>query len=133
MIEIQFVPLTPLITVDVLLEHRRKHIAKMIFDTGATFTTITPEIALKLGFDLQKTARDQIVYTANKAISAFRFIIPCVYLQNEKVSDHEVRCMALPKELRVDGLLGLNFLRHFNICLDFESGLLTLERIPGSS
>ena len=97
MIEIQFVPLTPLIIVDVLLEHRRKHIAKMIFDTGATFTTITPEIALKLGFDLQKTPRDQIVYTADKAISAFRFIITSVYLQSERVSDHEVRCMSLPK------------------------------------
>ena len=38
--------------------------------------------------------------------------------------------MPLPLPLGVKGLLGLNFMRHFKVALDFEQGILSLEHLP---
>jgi hypothetical protein len=37
--------------------------------------------------------------------------------------------MPLPLPLGVKGLLGLNFMRHFKVILDFEQGILNFERL----
>ena len=35
----------------------------------------------------------------------------------------------LPEESHIDGLLGLNFLRHFDLTIRYSNGTLSLERI----
>jgi len=41
----------------------------------------------------------------------------------------DVPCIVhdLPEASRVDGLLGLSFLRRFKVCLDFQEGVLVIE------
>lgn len=53
-----------------------------------------------------------------RALSAF----------GETVHDLEVLCHDLPEEAHVDGLLGLNFLRHFDLRLSFSQGIIELHR-----
>jgi len=40
-----------------------------------------------------------------------------------------VQCIVhdLPEASRIDGLLGLSFLRWFKVCLDFKNGVLEIE------
>jgi hypothetical protein len=40
-----------------------------------------------------------------------------------------VQCIVhdLPEASRIDGLLGLSFLRWFKVCLDFKNGVLKIE------
>jgi len=41
----------------------------------------------------------------------------------------EALCYTIPEEHGIDGVIGLNYLRRFRkIILDFENGVLTLER-----
>ena len=52
-----------------------------------------------------------------------------ISVEDEKILNIPALCMPLPKELKIDGLLGLNFLMHFNISINFEDGILTFERV----
>ncbi len=45
----------------------------------------------------------------------------------KSVEDVEVLCHDLPPEARVDGLLGLNFLRHFNIAIRLKEGVIEID------
>ncbi|MBW1717302.1 MAG: hypothetical protein JRJ77_16020 [Deltaproteobacteria bacterium] len=41
--------------------------------------------------------------------------------------DVEVLCHDLPSEAKVDGLLGLNFLRNFNIAIMFKEDVIEID------
>ena len=45
----------------------------------------------------------------------------------EEVMDLEVACHDIPSNAYADGLLGLNFLRNFNIHLRFKEGVIEIE------
>ena len=45
----------------------------------------------------------------------------------KSVEDVEVLCHDLPPEAKVDGLLGLNFLRNFNIAIMFKEGVIEID------
>jgi hypothetical protein len=45
----------------------------------------------------------------------------------KSVTSLEVLCHTLPPTSRVDGLLGLNFLRQFNVSLNFKRGYITIR------
>lgn len=45
----------------------------------------------------------------------------------KSVDNLEVLCHDLPPEAKVDGLLGLNFIRHFNIAIRFRDGVIDIE------
>ena len=46
----------------------------------------------------------------------------------QKVTNLDVLCHDLPPESGVDGLLGLNFLRHFKLTIRFRKGIIDLNR-----
>ena len=128
MISFKFDPHASLIVLNVRLKAERETVQKMALDTGATITTITPQIAAELGYDLEDLPACE-VFTAKDPVRAMKLVIPSVSLLGEEITNLETRCMPLHAGLRVNGLLGLNFLRHFTVSLDFENGLLTLRRI----
>ena len=112
------------ILVPVLLNGNLK--ARMLMDTGATFTTITPRIAKKLGVHLDRYAARVPLMTANGYISA-----PVARLKSLKVGHAEVRSLVVAivkfsSEAPIAGLLGLNFLNQFHTSLDSTQQLLSL-------
>lgn len=127
MIRISFEPSTPLIVLDIRINHIYPLLCKMALDTGATYTIITPEIAEQLGFQLS-LLKETSLFTATQQESAYELNLKSIALLAEEVHNIKALCMPLPKELKIDGLLGLNFLKHFNIDLNFEKGILTLLR-----
>jgi hypothetical protein len=49
----------------------------------------------------------------------------------QSVTELDVNCMNFPPQLQIDGLLGLNFLRHFKLYLNLPKGILVIhERSP---
>jgi len=127
-----FQPNAHSIILEVELEYKRKFTAGMIFDTGASFTIITPKVAIELGYDLS-TLPSIPLFTASREESTLMLELKTVSIGGDKrISKVSARCMLLPSDLKIDGLLGLNFLRHFNINLNFEQGILTFNRISRS-
>ena len=45
----------------------------------------------------------------------------------ESIRDIDIVCHDLPEEARVDGLVGMNFLRNFDITIHFSSGFIELN------
>ena len=54
--------------------------------------------------------------------------VPTMELLGVRVDDVPVLCHDLPQRSLVDGLLGLSFLRHCRLVIDFPRGVLELRK-----
>ena len=64
--------------------------------------------------------------------SLLRKLPPVIMVQKltaigESIANIEVLCHDLPEDSKVDGLLGLNFLRHFDIDISFSNGTVDIR------
>ena len=96
-------------------------------DTGATTTVIPTEIALTLGYDLSNPKGQIGLLTASGAASAKVITVRKLTAIGETVEDIEVLCHNLPGNSAIKGLLGLNFLKHFNVNISFSTGTIELH------
>jgi len=100
---------------------------KMVLDTGATYTMIPWKIAKVLGLEPEISERRIDITTASGVESVPLVIVKSIFLSDKKVEDIEVIIHDLPPKSYVDGLLGLSFLNHFKVCIDFPKGILEIE------
>lgn len=102
--------------------------ARMVFDTGASLVMIPWRLATNL--DLHIDPKNTVKLTsASTTEHAPLITIPKMSFLGEEVVNVESIVKDLPPDAGVDGLLGLSFIRHFNVKIDFKIGKLTLERI----
>ena len=115
----------------------RRTTAKLVVDTGASFTMISSATAKQLDIDTSQNQRSTAFQTANGTIQA-----PLVSLDSITVGDLEVRNLtaaihdigdnaAVPDsnaEVNMKGLLGLDFLSKFRIDIDTQKRVLYLEK-----
>jgi clan AA aspartic protease (TIGR02281 family) len=102
--------------------------ARLVVDTGATFTMISAATAKELSIDPERAPRTMPFQTANGVIQA-----PLTNLESVIVGGMEIKNLtaaihdAVPSA-QVAGLLGLNFLSNFRLDIDTEKGILHLEK-----
>jgi len=102
--------------------------AKLVVDTGATYTMISAAMAKELSIDPQQTQRTMPFQTANGVIQA-----PLTNLESVTLGGMEIKNLttaihdAVPSA-QVAGLLGLNFLSNFRLDIDTDKGILHLEK-----
>lgn len=106
-----------LVIVSVKLRSKtRAYNGMFVLDTGSSGIIIDHEIADDLGY----TAKDGIGFsTVSSAIGkemGYRLLIDEFETLGRKASYIEVRCHDL-KNQRVEGLIGMSFLKRFNWCL----------------
>lgn len=111
-------------SVEVVLNGKEKR--DFILDTGATLTSITPSLADALG--LRVSSVHVPCVTANGEIETGSLTkIPSI-----KVGDMEMKnvtTLIFPLDVMgFSGLLGLSFLNRFELTLNSQQGLLTLEK-----
>lgn len=99
----------------------------MLLDTGASITVITPRIACEVGLDPQQPIGQRRVYTYSGATHATILSVPRLRVFSQQVEGLEVICIDLPLQLKLDGVLGLNFLQHFDLRINFREGYLELR------
>jgi len=129
MTTLRFNPHLNLIVLNVELKYQVRHTIRMALDTASTFGALTPDAVARLGFDLSQVKSQQTIATASQILTVPQITVPTVTLGTETIGDLLFLVMPLPLPLGVKGLLGLNFMRHFKVTLDFEQGLLNLERL----
>jgi len=86
--------------------------ARLLIDTGASLTMLTADT---LTFN-----------TANGRVRAPIYRLDSLSVGDWQVSDLEVGVLDL-SDARIDGLLGMNFLRHFQFFIDQDAALLRLS------
>lgn len=102
----------------------------VILDTGATTTILSTDVLAGLGYDPgnPNLRRTRIITGSGVEYS------PCINVKGmivagEKVNDIEVLCHDLPAEAGIDGLLGLNFVKNFDLTIAYSSGKLHFNSI----
>ena len=102
-------------------------ILDLIFDTGSTYTMIPWKVAESLGYDPALSRRRVSIVTASTTETVPLITIKSMVALGYKVDHVDVACHDLPSKSRVDGLLGLSFLKNFDIDLYFKKGILEIK------
>jgi len=106
---------------------RQKQWIKMALDSGATYTLIPIETAIATGYNPVASKRSIEISTASGIVLAPIIIIKSLICFGKKMNDIEVVCHNLPPQSPVRGLLGLNFMKDFNLHLLFKNKILEIE------
>ncbi len=98
----------------------------MLLDTGARLTVIDADVADELGLEVREAAGVRIAGVVGSApVSGAE--VDTVSLLGQSVRNLEVLCYPLQTRLGIHGILGMNFLQHFNIRIDNDSETISFE------
>ncbi|MDE0400116.1 MAG: retropepsin-like aspartic protease [Candidatus Poribacteria bacterium] len=97
-------------------------------DTGATITIIPSQVLIALGYDLLNPEDRVQLLTASGPAFAKRINVRRLTAIGETIENIDVLCHDLPGNSPIKGLLGLNFLRHFDVNISFSTA--TIELLP---
>lgn len=121
------------ILVRAVLNHREE--VRLLLDTGATHTMLTPEAARRVGL---KPAPHALM-GALQVVGGHRVRFPLVPLASLAMGEAVVENLQVgilntfPGTHTVDGLLGGDFLEHFTLTLDYSARRLQLDPTPSRS
>jgi clan AA aspartic protease (TIGR02281 family) len=99
-----------------------------IVDTGATYTSISQEMADELGDKLTHIGQVRIT-TANGQINVPKVLIKEININGLVAHNVEATIINLHKGGKFDGLLGLSFIRHFQLTIDPVANQLLFKRV----
>lgn len=101
-----------------------------LFDTGASFTTVSTKTARKLGIDVPDDAPTLKFNTASGPRESKMVYLPSVILGEVEVPGVLVSVCDACVNDRTEGLLGLNVMREFYAQMDYKGGRMTLAARP---
>lgn len=95
---------------------------RFLINTGSNLSVLDRKLALRLGLDMEETT-DSVIGTAGR-VPYSRISIPILTLGDQQFENLEFGCRDLDdlleiQGLKVDGVLGADFLRQFAVDLDF--------------
>ena len=99
----------------------------MLIDTGASLTIFTPAVLEQRGIRYQDTGRTGVFNTANGPVEAPVYTLDSLTVGDWQVNNIEIGVLDLGGSSGVDGLLGMNFLNHFQFFIDQNEDLLRLS------
>lgn len=108
------------------LKSRVTAIANLVLDTGASYVVLPWKLVNTIGIIIDPKKTLQIT-TATTVETVPKVIIPEMSVLGMPVKNVEAVIKDLPPQSPADGLLGLSFLKHFKLTIDFKKGLLSLE------
>jgi len=111
--------------IDVIINNGQT--ARLLLDTGASISIISPSILNALGLDTQKGAKMGWFNTANGVVSAPIYTIQSLSVEENVVESIDVGVLSISSSGEIDGLLGMNFFKHFNFYIDQKNSVLFLR------
>jgi clan AA aspartic protease (TIGR02281 family) len=99
----------------------------MIFDTGARYTSFSWDTLKDIGYDPAVSPERIPVITANGSIEVPLLKVYQIVWGDIVKNNVPIICHNIPKLVGVDGLVGLSFLQHFEINLNFKKGILEIK------
>lgn len=99
----------------------------LALDTGASSTLLSWDAFIELGYDPSTTGQRIAVTTGSGIEYCPHVNVDRLRVLGKAVPHLSVLCHGLPARSGVDGLLGLNFLRRFDLRVNFKQGFITLR------
>jgi predicted aspartyl protease len=100
---------------------------RLALDTGATSTLINVGLLVALGYDPALAPGRVQVTTGSGVEYAPRVVLSRIKSLGQERTDFPVLAHTLPMSAGVDGLLGLDFVRGYELAIDFRKGQVTLS------
>ncbi|MEA2093266.1 MAG: TIGR02281 family clan AA aspartic protease, partial [Pseudomonadota bacterium] len=100
---------------------------RLLIDTGASLTILTPDTLERLGIHYTNTGKTNVFTTANGLVRAHVYTLDALSVGDWQVSRLEIGVLDLGDGSGIDGLLGMNFLQHFQFYIDQNDALLRLS------
>lgn len=114
--------------VDALLtQAQRTSAGTFIIDTGATYTSISQQMAEQLGLDLRQCEK-VLITTANGQIEVPKVLIETLRVNELEAHNVEATVISVRQGSSFSGLLGLSFIRQFVVTIDPEAGHLIFKK-----
>ena len=112
--ETPFATHAELILVEAVVASRRTTVsARLVLDTGAVYTTVTPELASDLGYSARDGIRPTRVHTAVGSEEGYVLEVNEFFALGVAMQRFPVHVFDLGHD-DIDGLVGLNFLNRLN-------------------
>ena len=102
-------------------------VTKAAIDTGSTFTVVHSDIIHFLGATPEVLRGSVSVATAKGLQESPRVKLDKISSMGKTIKGFEVLCHDLPPTARVQGLLGVNFLQHFKMVINYKRGYVELQ------
>ena len=99
---------------------------RLLIDTGASLTILTPAALQQSGIRYEDTGRTGIFNTANGPLEAPIYTLDALAVGDWHVRQLDIGVMELTVGAGVNGLLGMNFMNHFQFFIDQDESLLRL-------
>ena len=100
---------------------------RLLIDTGASMTIVTPAALQQQGVAYRDTGRSRVFNTANGPVRASIYVVDTLSVGDWYIRDLEIGVLELGGQTGMDGLLGMNFLGHFRFFIDQNESLLRLS------
>lgn len=100
---------------------------RLLIDTGASMTMVTSGVLQQQGARYRDTGQSRIFNTANGPVRAPIYILETLSIGDWMVENLETGVLDLAGQAGIDGLLGMNFLRHFRFFIDQNESVLRLS------
>lgn len=117
----------PLIIVEVEVKAKDERNLVMALDTGCSRTILSYETATAIGCDPAASSQRVRIVTGSGMVIAPVVTLKSIKALGKIVGNLDVACHNLPEEGFVDGLLGIDFLKNFDLSIKFREGIIELK------
>ncbi len=100
---------------------------RMLIDTGASLTVLTPAALKKHRVKYKDTGEVRVFSTANGLVEAPIYQLEYLLVGDWRVDNIAIAVLEMQNDGSSEGLLGMNFLQHFQFFIDQKNKLLHLS------
>lgn len=96
----------------------------LLADTGAALTMLTPQVAQEVGLEPDRPVRQQRIASVHRTALAPVLRLSSLQVGGQRAADLDVIVTDMAINLRLDGILGVNFLEQFRTTFEFDQSTL---------
>jgi hypothetical protein len=100
---------------------------RLLVDTGASITTLTPHVLDVIGYSPRDGSRISSIRSAVSEEAGYIIRIAEFECFGFTRPDFDIHAHDLPEDFDIDGLVGINFLRDFNYEIRSREGRIVVE------
>jgi predicted aspartyl protease len=101
-------------------------IVQLLVDTGASQTGLPMDFLTDIGCPITATTPQRKITTGNGVIDVPIVQVPWLNSLGQQVQDFPVLALQLPVSRYINGILGMDFLMHFQAVIDVGQGYITV-------
>lgn len=101
---------------------------RLLVDTGASFTILPIQVLEDLGYDIRNPLRRQELFTVQGRIYAPVVSVSWFNCVGQLIENFEIVAHDIPSTVRLDGILGMDFLCHFRAVISVSSAEIRYQR-----